>query len=78
MLKDLFYDCMIQNSLFDRIDRNRSKKLMKSVDDINRKMGKNSLVYAAEGIKRKDKNKASFMFRSPSYTTRWDSLPEVS
>lgn len=78
MLKDLSYDRMIQNSLFDRIDRNRSKKLMKSVDDINRKMGKNSLVYAAEGIKCKDKSKASFMFRSPSYTTRWDSLPEVS
>jgi len=48
---------------------------MAAMDDINRKMGKASIKLASEGFKRPWRMKQGN--KSPSYTTRWEDLPEV-
>jgi DNA polymerase V len=64
----------IQQSIFDEIDRSKRNKLMQVMDEINHKMGKNTLKFAIQGpIKG-----ASWQMKqsnvSPCYTTRWDDV----
>ncbi len=65
----------IQTDLFDTRDRDKSKRLMRALDDLNYRMGAGALAFAASGIERPWKTK--FNRRSPRYTTRWDELREV-
>ncbi len=67
----------IQQSLFDT-DQNdlKSRNLMKAVDRINARLGKETLRYAATGINRIWKMKRELC--SPRYTTCWHELPKVS
>jgi len=78
LLNDLGPENLIQGSLFDSIDRNRSKKLMRVLDEINCGMGAGMIRYGAVGTDRGQSWKTSFKQRSKSYTTRWDNLLEVS
>ena len=65
----------IQGNLFDRTDRERSRRLMRVIDAIN--AGLNSPIkWAVEGLKQPWKTK--FNRRSLRYTTRWDELIKVS
>ncbi len=78
MFKDLVPENQTQANLFDRRDIERSKKLMKTLDYINKKQGPDTLKYAATGLASNQRWKTVFKRRSPSYTTNWDQLLKVS
>ncbi|NKB18591.1 MAG: DUF4113 domain-containing protein [Pseudanabaena sp. CRU_2_10] len=65
----------IQANFFDRRDRERARKLMQTIDEINLKMGKDAIKFAAEGMEQLWKLRSQY--RSPKYTTCWDDLPMV-
>lgn len=67
----------VQTDLFSQIQASpKSSALMATMDQINRKMGKESIKLASEGFKRPWKMKQGN--KSPSYTTKWGDLPIVS
>lgn len=63
---DLFYP-------FGKMEKNHS--LMRTLDRINRSMGRESLSFAAEGISKKWQMRRAYL--SKRYTTRWDEIPVV-
>ena len=68
-----------QLQLFDEPESEaveRRKRLMKTLDEVNCRMGKGVLRLAGEGLQQRWKLKADY--KSPCYTTRWDELPVVS
>jgi len=64
----------VQGNLFDEADRQRSKRLMETLDRINAKSSA-PVWYAAEGIQRQWQTR--FQKRSKRFTTSWDELKEV-
>jgi len=78
MFKHLNPENQIQADLFHYKDFKRSKKLMQTLDNINKKMGSDTLKYAATGLSNNQRWKTVFKRRSPSYTTNWDQLLKVS
>lgn len=64
-----------QPSLFPTINRERSAKLMATLDSINSRMGRGTLRPLGAGIKPRWKVKAGRL--SPAYTTRWGELPLI-
>lgn len=65
-----------QQTLFsDDETEKRSRKLMQTMDHINRRMGKGTLFLAGSGINRVWRMKQGN--RSPAYTTCWEELAEV-
>ena len=54
----------------------KSKQLMSAIDNINLKMGKESIKLASEGFKRPWKMKQDS--KSLSYTSNWDELIAVN
>jgi DNA polymerase V len=75
ILSELVSIDRIQTSLFDDKDRERSKRLMTAIDQINQKMGRGTLKFAAVGMQQPWQLKC----KSPScaYTTNWSELPVV-
>lgn len=67
----------LQRDLFDTTDRTRSTKVMRVMDEINQKMGINTLKYVATGISKDRPWETAFNHRSPAYTTDWDQLLTV-
>ena len=67
-----------QQDLFDTTDRTRPAKVMQVMDEINQKMGTNTLKYMATGIYEDRPWEAKFNHRSPAYTTDWDQLLTVN
>ena len=65
----------LTESLFDRYDRGRSERLMAVLDDVNHRLGPDTLRYAASGMERSWQMRREHA--SPHYTTRWDELPIV-
>lgn len=53
----------------------KSTRLMKALDGINARMGKDTLKLASNGIEKPWKMKR--LLKSPNYTTAWDEIPEV-
>ena len=78
MFKDLVPENQTQANLFNCRDIERSKKLMKTLDYINKNQGPDTLKYAATGLTVNQRWKTVFKRRSPSYTTNWDQLLKVS
>ncbi len=68
-------DNQIQTSLFDSIDRGKHNNLMKTMDMINNKYGKNTIRLAALGCGRRLKMRQEKI--SPFYTTRWEDIITV-
>lgn len=54
----------------------KSDELMAAIDQINRKMGKETIKLASEGFRKPWKMKQEN--KSPSYTTKWQDIPSVS
>jgi DNA polymerase V len=77
MFKDLLPGNRIQMELFDGRNRNRSEKLMKTLDAVNLKMGSGTLTYAATDLAGTRSWHTVFEKRSPFYTTDWSQIPEV-
>ena len=65
----------IQWNLFDRTDREKSRRLMKAVDMINARSN-TPIRWAAEGLTRSWH--VEFKKRSSRYTTHWDELLKVT
>ena len=78
IFKHLYPENQIQADLFNYTDFKNSKKLMQTLDNINKKMGADTLKYAATGLSNNQRWKTVFKRRSPSYTTNWDQLIKVS
>jgi len=75
ILSRLISEKHIQKNLFDKVDRERSHRLMQAVDAINNTLN-SSLRLGAEGLEQPWKVK--FNKRSHKFTTRWDELLEVA
>jgi DNA polymerase V len=65
----------VQGGLFDAVDRARAERLMQTLDQVNARMGAETLRYAAAGLRRDWRMLCER--RSPCYTTRWDELLPV-
>ncbi len=76
ILSELGPEDNVQGNFLDEIDRQKSKRLMRTVDTINAKLPYRLLRWAAEGINPSWQTK--FTKRSKRYTTRWDELIEVT
>ncbi len=78
IFRDLSSESLTQTDLFVQDRKEHSKEVMDVFDKINRKYGRDSIRYAVTGSTSPPKWKTSFQWRSPSYTTDWNQLPEVS
>ena len=76
ILGGLIPDNAIQSNLFDSFNRNDRVKLQRSIDTINKKMGRDVVRYAIQGYKKSWILKQQQL--SPCYTTRWSDLLSVS
>lgn len=75
VVSGLVPEASVQEALFDEVDRPKHSALMKSIDKINRKYGRNMVRVAATGINRKWKLRQERL--SPQYTTEWKSIIKV-
>ncbi len=66
---------ILQNSLFDNIDREKNQKLVDAIDKINLEYGSDTIYFASSGVQKKWQMKRDF--KSPQYTTRWEDIPYV-
>lgn len=64
-----------QLDLFHRGQSAKTDKLMAAMDKINQRHGRNSIYIAAEGVHQKWAMRQAY--RSPSYTSQWNELPEI-
>ena len=76
ILGGLISDNAIQSNLFESINRSDRVKLQRSIDSINKKMGRDVVRYAIQGYKKSWILKQQQL--SPCYTTRWSDLLSVS
>lgn len=72
---DIVPDSAIQQNMFDNVDRERLKKLMKVVDRLNSGFNRNNLTLAVQGGRRKWKLKQELL--SPCYTTRLSDIINI-
>jgi len=75
MLTGLVYDKERQTSLFGHAQTERTDQLMKTMDKLNRRYGRETIRVASSGFER-----PWWMARerlSPCYTTRWSDLPVI-
>ncbi len=76
MLSEIVPAGSVQADLFSQAQASpKSTALMSTMDNINRKMGKESIKLASEGFRRLWKMKQGN--RSLGYTTRWEDVPMV-
>lgn len=75
MLTGLSRATMQQQHLFIPSDDIRNKPLMKALDRINNRWGRDVLRYGSSGLAREWSMKQTR--KSPAYTTSWAELPEV-
>jgi DNA polymerase V len=66
----------VQENLFDDINRFKKEKIIKTVDEINQKMGQDVLRYLAVGYFKKWQLKQQKL--SPCYTTRWSDILKIN
>tara|TARA_B100000686_G_scaffold133854_1_gene140888 strand:- start:9024 stop:10328 length:1305 start_codon:yes stop_codon:yes gene_type:complete len=75
ILQDLIPEDEYQQNLFPKEDKEKSRKLMTTIDQLNHRMGRGTVIYASEGIKEKWAGKS--FNKSSAYTTQWDEIPIV-
>lgn len=74
MLYDIVPEGEAQLGLFESFhDTERTRRLMRTVDRLNRAMGRRTLFFAAGGIDRGWAMRRLYL--SKRYTTRWDEIP---
>ncbi len=64
-----------QNDLFSSRINHKHILLSETADRINQKLGKEAVLFCAEGIQRSWKNRNNM--KSPSYTTKWSNLAQA-
>ena len=71
ILNGLIQENQVQTNLFDKVDKEKSRRLMQAVDDVNARLA-SPLCWAAEGLMQPWQ--VQFKRRSKSYTTDWTEL----
>ena len=74
ILSEISPKTAVQQSLFDTADHEKQFRLMQTIDAINRKQGRNTLLLAAQGLEGIKMNRQHL---SQSYTTNWDEILTV-
>jgi DNA polymerase V len=72
---DIVPEDQVQGSLFDNVDREKHTKIMKTLDQINSKYGRDTLKLAVQGSGQKWKLRQEKL--SPCYTTKWKDIITV-
>ena len=72
VLSGIISNNIIQQNLFDKIDRNNKNRIMKSIDIINKKMGQDTIRYASQDYTKTYNLKQQRL--SNSFTTKWTQL----
>ena len=75
MLTELTPAGVRQGDLFDARDTGKSRRLMASLDEINRRMGRDTVRYAGSGLTREWAGAANM--KTHAYTTDWEHLFRV-
>src|SRR5215469_4469781 len=75
VLLDLHPAAAVQEGLFDKADTPRRTALMRTVDRLNTRFGRDTVTFAATGRRRPWKLRRELL--SPCYTTAWDQLLRV-
>ena len=75
MLLDLHPAAAVQEGLFDKADDARRVALMRTIDRLNLRFGRDTVSFAAAGCRRPWKLRRELL--SPCYTTAWDELLRV-
>jgi DNA polymerase V len=75
MLLDLHPAASVQEGLFDKADNARQIALMRTIDRLNLRLGRDTVSFAAAGCRRPWKLRRDLL--SPCYTTSWDELLRV-
>ena len=78
MMWELVRDANVQQALFDTRDRRKGEALSAVMDQVNRKMGRGTVKHAALGVRKKATWHTVASMKSPSWTTRWEELPDVT
>lgn len=66
----------VQGNLFVSEEKeNRLQTLMKTVDNLNKKNGRNSVYFSSCGRNQSWQMRSEM--RSPNYTTDWKDIPEI-
>ena len=65
----------VQYNLFDTHNRNKRSHLLKTIDNINKRMGRDLVRFAIQGYKKSWLLKQQRL--SPCYTTRWSDLLKI-
>ncbi len=73
VLLDSLPDTYFQADIFSANLPQKNNTVMQTLDSINRKYGKGTLHFAAEGFKKEWLARSNK--KSPNYTTQWDELP---
>ncbi|HOD25957.1 MAG: Y-family DNA polymerase [Bacteroidales bacterium] len=74
VLMEMVPDSAVQGSLFDELDREKHRRLMKAVDKINQKNGYSSVAVATQSLEGIKMNRR---YLSPQYTTKWSDIIKV-
>ncbi|HCL83730.1 MAG TPA: SOS mutagenesis and repair protein UmuC, partial [Chitinophagaceae bacterium] len=72
---DLVPESAVQASCFDGADKEKNSLVMRTMDQINRSMGKEILRPAVQGFERGYRLKADYL--SPRYTTRMSEILKI-
>ncbi len=72
MLAFLVPEETVQTNLFDYADTEKTRELMKTMDMLNERLGRNTLILGSSGLSKDWKTRADFY--SAPYTTDWLSL----
>ncbi len=76
IITEIVPDNAIQTNLFDKVDREKHKRIMKVVDNLNRGFTDNVLYLAVQGHKHKWKLRREFL--SPQYTTKLSDVISIN
>ena len=76
MLLDLIDRRLVQEDLFLPQEQKDKPKLMHAIDNINKRLGRDELFFAAQGVQRPWRMISDH--RSPRYTTCWSELATVT
>jgi len=75
IVTEIISDSPLQGDLFDTVDREKHKKLLKAIDSLNDGLGSNKVRIASQGYGKKWKLKNEKL--SPRYTTKLSEIIEV-
>ena len=75
MLLDIAPDSIASNTLFSNLDYDKNETIMKALDDMNKRYGRDFVRFASSGLRRTWSMKSEQC--SPRFTTEWDEILKI-